>query len=300
MVFSAVFGGVALWCLLIGRISPVVCWVVSIGVSGCVGALGVLFHSHAMPEVGAVGSALRRVDGLCRFWGCMSLLLLSALSTAPFFGVTLAVILLGALPALGRLPLRSVCAWMSAPLLFLSVSGLTLLWEFSDTASGVLSLPFFHGYLVVTAAAQATAALVLSRALGGAACLCCFALTTPMHETIDLLKRFHVPSVMIELMYCIYRYLCLLLELHRHMKNAAQSRLGYDGLVRGLHTTGALYACLLARSLQRAGDSFRAMESRCWEGEVRFLTERTRPSVRQWACLVLLLLACAGLAFWPV
>ena len=59
-------------------------------------------------------------------------------------------------------------------------------------------------------------------------------------------------------------------------RDAAASRLGYAGPVRSLRTTGRVYGGLLAHSFRRAQACFDAMESRCYDGGIRFLT-REKP-----------------------
>ena len=60
------------------------------------------------------------------------------------------------------------------------------------------------------------------------------------------------------------------------MKDAAASRRGYSGFARSIRTTGSVYGNLLATSFRRSGACFDAMESRCYDGEIRFL-EREKP-----------------------
>ena len=89
----------------------------------------------------------------------------------------------------------------------------------------------------------------------------------------QVLRRLHVPKVVIELAVLIYRYLFVLLSVYGNMNHAAASRLGYDGVRRSIRTTGQVYGNLLASSLRRAGAYLDAMESRCYDGEIRFLEE---------------------------
>ena len=74
----------------------------------------------------------------------------------------------------------------------------------------------------------------------------------------------------------IYRYIFILFATFRSMRDAAASRLGYAGPVRSLRTTGRVYGGLLAHSFRRAQACFDAMESRCYDGGIRFLT-RVKP-----------------------
>ena len=71
------------------------------------------------------------------------------------------------------------------------------------------------------------------------------------------------------------------------MKDSAASRLGYRGLKRSLRTTGLVYGGLLANSFRRAGACFDAMESRCYTGQIAFLTQKKRVTAKVVGLLVL-------------
>ncbi|MFR4877489.1 MAG: energy-coupling factor transporter transmembrane component T [Ruthenibacterium lactatiformans] len=101
-------------------------------------------------------------------------------------------------------------------------------------------------------------------------------LSTPVPELLDALRRARVPEVVGDLAVLIYRYIFILFATFRSMRDAAASRLGYAGPVRSLRTTGRVYGGLLAHSFRRAQACFDAMESRCYDGGIRFLT-REKP-----------------------
>lgn len=115
--------------------------------------------------------------------------------------------------------------------MFLLLSGLTLLWDFYQKLpdEAVLSLPFFGGWLAVVPAAQSLAMLVLSRALGAVSCLYFLSLSTPLPELLAVLRRVHVPAIMVELAVLIYRYIFILLATFREMKDSAASPAGIPG-----------------------------------------------------------------------
>jgi cobalt/nickel transport system permease protein len=103
--------------------------------------------------------------------------------------------------------------------------------------SGVLNIGLFGGFLRVSAATQARTALLLCRALGAVSCLYLLSLTTPVSEIIGVLRRAHIPALVSDLMYLIYRYLFLLLELYGVLRSAVESRLGFRGLRFSLRST---------------------------------------------------------------
>ena len=141
-------------------------------------------------------------------------------------------------------------------------------------------------------ASQELAGLVLARAVGAVGCLYFLSLSTPLPELLHAARRAHVPAVVTSLAVLIYRYLFLLLDAARTRRDAADSRLGYRGLRRSLRTTGLVYGNLLAHGFRRAGACYDAMESRCFTGEIAFLT---RPKPVTARLLLLLLPAVAAM-----
>ena len=209
--------------------------------------------------------------------GCVLLLVHCVLSPAPWVPLALALALAGLTAAGGGVTLRGYLALFSPPAAFLLLSALALLWDYAPAVEGTAAaIPCLRGWLVVTAAAQARAALVTARALGAVSCLYFLSLSTTVPEILSVLRRLHVPQVMTELAVLIYRYLFVMLSAHGAMRDAAVSRLGYSGFVRSLRTTGAVYGNMLSTSFRRAGACFDAMESRCYDGEIRFL-QREKP-----------------------
>ena len=208
--------------------------------------------------------------------GCMILLLLCVLSPSVWPPLFLAAILAALTAFAGGLGFHRYLSLLRMPAAFLLLSGIALLWDYSIVPAGVLTVPFFHGCLTVTAETQAVSRLVMARALGAVSCLYFLSLSTPLPEILAVMRRAQIPSVISELAILIYRYIFVLLSVYRDMKNTASSRLGYGGFRKSLRTTGAVYGNLLAKSFHRAGACFDAMESRCYQGEIRFL-EQEKP-----------------------
>jgi cobalt ABC transporter, permease protein CbiQ len=221
-------------------------------------------------------SRLNKVHQGVKFWSVLALIFLSVVSRTPVIGFMLFLLMLIFIVMVGGLDLQEYLSLLCVPVSFLILSGLALLFEYNVQSVGVINLPFFQGYLTVSRLSQQRAALVMAKALGAISCLYLLSLTTTMSEIIGLLRRIHVPDIVIELMYLIYRYIFILLEMYRSMKDAAKSRLGFIDFTTGLRTTGHIYANLLARSYRKADANFNAMESRCYMGEISFLENKKR------------------------
>lgn len=194
----------------------------------------------------------------------------------------------------GRTPVRFYVSLLLVPAIFIVLSGLALLIEITESPQGLLDIPAGGRYLSVTAHGQAAAFAVMVKAMGAVSCLYMLSLSTPVYRIIAALRRAGLPSVVVELMYLIYRYLFILLEAYRNMVAASSARLGYRSPGASLKTMlhGALNLFFI--SLRRASDSFAAMESRCYDGDILFYMKPQRVCRPQAVATVALLAATAG------
>lgn len=112
---------------------------------------------------------------------------------------------------------------------------------------------------------------VMTRAFASISVLYFLALSTPLCDIIWVLQKLHIPKIVIELMYIIYRYVFILIEVQHQLKNAALSRLGYIDFKTSCRTFANCMANLLILSIRKAEKYYYAMTSRCYDGELIFL-----------------------------
>ena len=172
---------------------------------------------------------------------------------------------------LGKVPLDHLLRLLCLPLLFLTVSCLVILLECTRGPMGLWQLRLGGLWLCVTAQSLNRAVTLFFQAMGAVCCLYFLSTSTPMPQLIEVLRKCRLPELMIELMYLIYRYLFVLLEVQRQMTVAASARLGYDGWRRSLTTAGWISGGLLASSFRRSSACYDAMEARGYEGRLAFL-----------------------------
>ena len=224
------------------------------------------------------------------------LLVLCVCSHSPWPPLAMFFLILALTVGVGGLEMDHYLSLIALPAVFLLLSGIVLLWEYAPSADGVWNIAFWHGWLSVTVGNQVRARLVMARAFGAVSCLYFLSLSTPMSELISVARKAHIPSIVLELAVLIYRYIFILLSTYRTMKDAAASRLGFDGYKQGIVTTGKIYGNMLARSFRRAETCLDAMESRCYDGEIRFLEREKKPvtGVQRAAAVVLVIGMLAG------
>lgn len=114
---------------------------------------------------------------------------------------------------------------------------------------------------------------VMLRSFGAVSALSFLTLSTPVGEVISALGRLHVPGIVTELMYLIYRYIFIMADSHSRIRAAAESRLGFGDFKTSCRTFGASLGNLLVFTLKRSGDCYHAMESRGYERELLFMEE---------------------------
>ena len=212
-------------------------------------------HSHIMfLERYAHVSLLRHVSAPLKAGFAVVVLVLCLLLDSIPVSVWVLVSMTAAVTGMGGVKLRDYIRLLGVPLFFIVWSGAALYWASDD---GLQALR------------------VSLRAMGAVSAFYFLILTTPVSEMMAVLRRCHVPGLLTTLMYLTYRYIFVLTDVWQNMHMAARSRLGYTDYRTSLRTFGGIGSNLLVLSMKRADDCYRAMESRCYDGDIRFQeTER--------------------------
>lgn len=298
-MITAVLATAVIWCLFYGQLALFILIPLCVGIGVALAVLGRHDHSgFLIIDTLAQTSKLKSVNPTLKFLVTLIVMVICVASGNPMVGLLVAFAM-GALTTLvGGIKLHTYVHMLSLPAAFLMISGIVLLFDIAPESIGVINIPLFGMWLCVTPQTQALAGLVMGRAFGAVSCLYFLSLTTPLSEIIGILRRFRCPSVLIDLMYLIYRYIFILLSMYRAMSDSAKSRMGFDGLKASLRSTGSLYSNLLARSYRQANQNFDAMESRCYDSDIRFLERRPPATVAHIAAAAGLTLVALALVLF--
>lgn len=224
--------------------------------------------------------------------GMVSLFLCVALQSFLVIGIIAATMIFVTV-FLGRIKIASYVRLLSIPTAFIILSGIAILFQISGDKLGYIDIPIGTGYLSITKSSLRETMTVIIRAYGAISCLFMISLSTPIPEIISLFRKLRMPEIVIELMYLIYRYIMILLEVLNKMTIAAESRLGYSSWKSSFRSMGGIASNLLILSFRRASISFDAMESRGYNGRLAFLEEE-KPMHRNeaaWAAVYFSLLS---------
>ena len=119
------------------------------------------------------------------------------------------------------------------------------------------------------------AVLIFTRCLAAVAVLNLLILVTPITTLLDSLGWFRIPSVIIDTMMLMFRYVFIISEESARMHKAQESRCGYSKSVsylKKIGNYGTLAGMLLTRSFDRALKVGDAMASRGYTGKSRIFT----------------------------
>lgn len=260
-------------------------------------------HNHhtggvLMLDTLAARSGLRSVSpGLKTGFSVVVLMLCVGAENALIGAFVAASMMLG-MGFLGKVPARQIFHLLRIPLLFLLVSCTVILLELSPQPLGIARLPLGNHWLCITRESLHRAVTLFFQAMGAVTCLYFLSTTTPMPQLIEVLRRCHLPELVIELMYLIYRYLFVLLDVQQQMTIAATARLGYTGLRRSISTAGHVSGALLATSFRRSSRCFDAMESRGYDGRLAFLSHTPPLRAAHLAVAAAYVLVLLGMIFF--
>lgn len=221
-------------------------------------------------------SAFRHIHPGTKLILALGSLVLCLLSPSPVVPVVSGIILSLVLIVPGRISLLTYGELLLGPLIFTAISivvllfmlgGGDVLWQISP-APGIV--------LTITAGAVAASTLVLCRVFGCSISLFFIALTTPMTDLFNGMKRFGIPIELIDLMMIIYRYIFIIYAQAVEIWQSQVMRLGYRRPREAVRSFSMLCGMLFITSWAAGEDLVRAMDCRCYDGIMPSL-DRSEP-----------------------
>ncbi len=182
---------------------------------------------------------------------------------------------------IGELEFDHYISMLTIPIVFMVVGAVTIAIGYSLKPVGQYNLHVFNlFYIYCSNKSIAQAAVLILKALGAVSALYMMTLTTPLTELVSVLRKAHLPKLIVELMNMIYRYIFIMLETYTRLKNSAESRLGYCDFRTSCYSFGQIASNLFVVSLKKGNAYYNALEARCYDGELNFL-EEIKP-VKSW------------------
>lgn len=229
----------------------------------------------------AYASKIRHWNPAFKVAFSVTILLLCIILNSPY--VSVAVILAMAYLSVikGGIPIHEYLSILMIPIVFILLSTVTMGVDFSNQPIGQYNLNLGFGYLYTAQAKLMEMVFLMLKVFGAISAMEMMTLSTPSSEIISVLRKAHVPKLIIELMNLIYRYIFILLDVYAKMKNSADSRQGYCDFKTSCYTFGSVASNMLVVSLKKANAYYNAMEARCYDGDLLFLEEDKKTVAKQ-------------------
>lgn len=188
--------------------------------------------------------------------------------------------------AIAQVPLRRFLGLLIAEAFLLALSTLGIVLSFSLVAPVQMAWVWHAGPVWISSgpAPLWQGFVVLMRALGAASAMGFLALTTPMVDLIDVLRRLRVPEFLIDVMTVMYRFVFVLLETLGRIATAQDSRLGYVNRRRAMQSAALLGSQLFVTTFRRSQHLQTALDSRGYNNSLRVLPSEFTVS-RRWVWL---------------
>ena len=181
----------------------------------------------------------------------------------------------------GGITLTEYLSVLAIPTAFILLSTFTIAIDFSKQPIGEYDLYLGFCYVFTSVVQLKKMAFLILKIFAAISALQMLTLSTPSSEIIYVLRKAHVPKIIIELMSLIYRYIFILMDVYIKMKNSAKSRHGYCDFKTSCYTFGGIASNMFIISLDKANAYYDAMEARCYDGELLFLEEDKKIEINQ-------------------
>lgn len=177
---------------------------------------------------------------------------------------------------IGKTPILRYLKLMLIPLFFLFLSTIAIIFNITNEPLDFFSFKVGFKYISVSYSSLLFAINLIITAIASVSCLYFLTLTTPIIDILNVLKKLHCPSIVVELMLLIYRYIFVLLNMSNSIQISQKCRLSTRSFKTSITAMGQMLSVLLVNSFKKASYLYDSMESRCFNGEINVLNESYR------------------------
>jgi cobalt/nickel transport system permease protein len=237
-----------------------------------------LSHSELYAEIdrSAYTNALSKSSPITKTFFALSALVISV--SAPTFIVPIVVFIICTILILGLAKVKAhlYLDLFVYPTYMLTLSCVFLALFFGSGAPLIeIPLPWFTWSIFKSGISMSINTFL--RVEGALSCLFFLVLTTSITDLCVLLRRIHMPQVMVEMSMMIYRYIFLFLEVSEKMSLAQKLRLRRSGWLSSLRSLAMLIGSLFIRTLDQGERTLVAMNARGYDGEMHILEDFPSP-----------------------
>ncbi|MPW26272.1 cobalt ECF transporter T component CbiQ [Alkalibaculum sp. M08DMB] len=154
------------------------------------------------------------------------------------------------------------------PSSFLFMSIMTILLSISSSVDlFIYKIQIGNIYIGITQTSLDTCIILLLRSIACLSATYLLALTLPMNQLIRVLKTLKMPTVVIEMVMLIYRFIMMFLEEYNEMQTALYLKFGYGNLRISYRSIALLITSLFTRMMSRYEELNISLEVKLYNGD---------------------------------
>lgn len=170
--------------------------------------------------------------------------------------------------------LHTYLSLMEAPLIFLLISTIGVIVSIGSVEKGYIDFKIFNHIISISRSSQEFGIRLFITSLTCVSILINIGISTPMGDIIFALRKLKLPWVLIEIMYLIYRYIFSLSYMLKNMQISSLNRFGFKDMKNTYTSAKYISSRLFNNSIRKAFNSYNAMESRLYDGQLVFLEKK--------------------------
>ncbi len=274
-MFTIILASLVLYLLGLGRLNPFITY---IGIAGIIGFF--LFfdneqhHNNLLiMETISNNSPQKGINPILKLFITLFTIVIIVGANSPLISFVALIASIYHFTIINKTSYKHYLDFIHGPLIFIMLSILGIIISITKTELGYIDIPIFSYFISITRTSQEKGIKLFLVSLSSVSVLINFAATTPMGDVIYALKKLKTPWVLIELMYLLYRYVFSLFYVFNSLQISARARHGFSGVRNSYKTSMMLATRLFNKSFYMARNSYNAMESRMYQGQLRFLED---------------------------
>lgn len=172
-----------------------------------------------------------------------------------------------------RIPIKPYAKMLFAPLLYLGVSILTIIFSFgfgeinsSSNFVYIRTFDFLNFYVGVASGSAEKGVIIALRAVSAITSMYFLILTTPINQQIKVMKKIKLPTIFVELYVLTYRFIAIFFEEAILIHTAQTMKFGYNNYKNSMNSLSILLKVLFIRIMKRYKDMESILEIKHFDG----------------------------------
>lgn len=169
---------------------------------------------------------------------------------------------------IAKIDLKEYINCLKIPVYFLILGvGINLINISMDKYQMIYSINISTFYIGITSKTILNSIYLFFRSISCLICVYFFILTTPFNDLIEVLKKMHIPDILIEIIMLTYRFIFIFLEEVEAIYKSQQLKFGYININNSYKSTGVLVKTLFFRMMKRYDDMEVSLDIKLYDGK---------------------------------